>query len=60
MTDPRYTDYSMQRILDLCRIPSPSGYTKEAIAYLQKELESLGYQPYTTNKNALICDLGGE
>jgi putative aminopeptidase FrvX len=54
-----YTDYAIKNILALCKIPSPSGFTRQAIEYLMAELRSLKYTPYTTRKNALICELGG-
>lgn len=60
MISSDYVDYSIERVVELCKIPSPSGYTREAISYLINELTELGYQPYTTNKKALLCDLGGE
>lgn len=55
-----YTDYSIQSILELCRIPSPSGFTAEIVKHLVKELKALGLAPQTTRKNAVICDLGGK
>lgn len=55
-----YTDYNIQSILELCRIPSPSGFTAEIVKHLVKELKALGLAPQTTRKNAVICDLGGK
>lgn len=60
MLTDTYTDIAIESIVQLCRIPSPSGYTKKAIEYCRKSLLDMGYEPYTTNKNALLCDLGGE
>lgn len=54
-----YTDYSVEEILALCSIPSPSGYTKEATTFLMNKLSSMGFKPKTTRKNAVICELGG-
>lgn len=59
MTHESYTDISIEHILNLCRIPSPSGYTKEAMNYIFTHLQAMGFLPYLTNKGALICDLGG-
>lgn len=55
-----YLDYAIEQIMALCNIPSPSGFTKEAEAYLLKELTSLGYFPWQTNKGSVLADLGGE
>lgn len=61
MTDVKpYLDYSVDSILKLCKIPSPSGFTHAVVEYLKQELIALGFAPYTTRKNAVICDLGGE
>jgi putative aminopeptidase FrvX len=60
MTDlETYTEYSIQSILNLCKIPSPSGFTKLAVEFLLTDLRALGFSPYTTRKNAVICELGG-
>lgn len=56
----RYTDYAIQSILELCRIPSPSGFTGDAIEFLLKELKKMQLVPKTTRKNAVICVLGGK
>ncbi len=58
MTD--YIQYAIDRITDLCRIPSPSGYTHQARNYLVQEFTSLGYTPALTNKGSVLVDLGGE
>ncbi|PKL25050.1 MAG: peptidase M42 [Spirochaetae bacterium HGW-Spirochaetae-3] len=53
-------DYAVQRIVELCAIPSPTGYTREAEAYVFAELESLGYGPEFTNKRSVRVKLGGQ
>jgi len=55
-----YTDYSVASILALCKIPSPSGFTKDIVDYLCTELTSLKLHPEKTRKNAVLCDLGGK
>ncbi len=55
-----YTDYAVKSILALCKIPSPSGYTKEVVNFLTRELSSMKLKVYTTRKNAVICELGGK
>lgn len=56
----KYVDYSVNCILDLCRIPSPSGYTKQVVTYVRSELSRTGFAPTTTRKNSVICQLGGK
>jgi len=55
----KYTQYAVQSILSLCGIPSPSGFTHNAVDFLKKELKKMQFAPKTTRKNALICVLGG-
>lgn len=47
-----------QSLRELVNIDSPSGFTKEACAYIFKTLEDLGYQPQFTAKGAVTCNLG--
>jgi putative aminopeptidase FrvX len=50
----------MERLLlDLCRIPSPSGLTEEAMAYVARECAALGLQSNRTLKGALLVTLEG-
>lgn len=53
-------DYAVEQTLALCRIPSPTGYTKRAAAHVMDELRSMGFAPEETNKGAVLCCLGGE
>ena len=43
---------------ELVNIDSPSGYTKEACAYIFKTLKGLGWKPSYTAKGAVVCNLG--
>lgn len=54
-----YTSYAVDKILELCRIPSPSGFTARVQAYLIKELKKIGYTPVITNKGSVLATLGG-
>lgn len=47
----------MDEIITICNIPSPTGYTCEAADYVIKRLKDLGFQPWRTNKGAVICEL---
>ena len=55
-----YTDFAVEKALEILAIPSPSGYTKEVGDRLQTELKELGYKPQRTIKGGLIVDLGGQ
>ncbi|HWI64819.1 MAG TPA: M42 family metallopeptidase [Symbiobacteriaceae bacterium] len=52
--------YIAQRIIDLCQIPSPTGYTDEAIAYMEREFARLGVPTRRTRKGALIATIAGK
>lgn len=51
------SDKIMDEIITLCKIPSPTGYTKEAAEYLVERLKSMGFKPWFTNKGAVVCEL---
>ncbi len=51
--------YLIDQLKKLMAIDSPSGYTREVTRYTLEQLETLGYQPYLTNKGCVVCDLGG-
>ncbi|MDN5341504.1 MAG: aminopeptidase [Oceanotoga sp.] len=56
----KYIDYSIDKIIELCKTPSPTGFTKKAIKKLEKIFKEIGYEYNITNKGSLIVDLGGE
>ena len=56
----QYLTYAVDQIVNLCKTPSPSGYTKKAQVYLTDELTQLGYDPQLTNKGSVLVNLGGE
>ncbi|KGX90866.1 aminopeptidase [Pontibacillus halophilus JSM 076056 = DSM 19796] len=45
---------------DLVHIPSPSGYTEEAIQYCERHFEELGVATRRTNKGALLATIEGK
>lgn len=53
-------DYVVDKLVDLLNIPSPSGNTKKAIDFVEKEFNSMGIDTYRTNKGALIATIAGE
>ena len=52
-------EYVTDRLVTLCRIPSPSGDTREAVEWVKREFEALGYRPVLTNKGGLLVTLPG-
>ena len=42
---------------ELCKTPSPTGYTKRAEKYLIDEFTKMGYEPYQTNKGNVIVPI---
>jgi peptidase M42 family hydrolase len=51
----------VRRVLrELLAIPSPTGFTDEAVRYTCEELESLGIPYEMTRRGAIRADLGGE
>lgn len=60
MADQKYLDYIIEQLKNILAIDSPTGYTKEAAAYIAKQYELLGFQPKITTKGSVLVDLGGE
>ena len=54
-----YAKFASEKALELLNIDSPSGYTKEATAWIKKEFEKLGFKVNYTNKGNVLVDLGG-
>ncbi|HUW39730.1 MAG TPA: M42 family metallopeptidase [Rectinemataceae bacterium] len=57
--DERHTELAVRRTLELCRIPSPTGFTRDAAELVEKALRADGIAPRRTNKGSVFCDLGG-
>lgn len=56
----KYIDYVLEFAKELLSIPSPSGYTLEAIEFVNKEAKALGYNTYLTKKGNLIVEVEGK
>ena len=50
-------DYIIKIIETLVNIPSPSGFTKEVIAFVKSEAEGFGYSCETSQKGGLIISV---
>lgn len=54
------TNYTLDLLKKLLSIDSPTGYTKEAIAFLNAEAIRLGYETSITNKGNLLVEIAGK
>jgi len=52
-------DYMISSFVQLANIPSPTGNTGRAIAWVEEELDRLGVPYVRTNKGAVLATLGG-
>ena len=55
-----YTDFAVEKAVELLSIDSPTGYTMNAAKWVKKEFEALGYEAEITVKGGVTVDLGGE
>lgn len=51
--------FMMEVTADLCRIPSPTGFTDDAVDYAEGKLTELGLDHHRTVKGALVTTLPG-
>lgn len=51
--------FMMETTAALCRIPSPTGYTADAVAYVEDQFAQLGLAVRRTVKGALVATLPG-
>lgn len=58
--DKKYTEFAVEKTLELLAIPSPSGYTKEVAEYVKSAFEELGCSAIITQKGGILIDMGGE
>jgi peptidase M42 family hydrolase len=52
-------DYLQEVLVELLRIPSPAGFTDEAVRYTLRRLEELGIPSEITRRGAIRADLKG-
>lgn len=55
----KYLDYMVEEIVNLAKIPSPSGYADRAINYIETLLKGLKVKYTITKKGALIATVNG-
>lgn len=56
----QYINYAVNKIEELCKTPSPTGYTQKAQEYLKNEFKAIGYEVTISNKGSIKVDLGGK
>ncbi len=52
--------YMTDHLKELLNIPSPTGFTKEAVVYSKQVFDDLGVESKLTNKGALIATIPGD
>ncbi len=61
MNEPKkYTEFAVEKAVELLSHASPTGYTAEAEQYLLETFRALGYEPVHTVKGGVLVDLGGK
>lgn len=55
-----YTNHAINKILELCRIPSPTGFTHNICKHIAEELSKMGFEPKFSRKGSVSACLGGE
>lgn len=60
MMDRKYTEYAVEKTLELLAIDSPTGFTHKAASWVLSEFSALGFKASLTTKGGVLVDLGGE
>lgn len=55
-----YSNFIAEKTKELLSIDSPTGYTDDAILWVKKEFEALGYKASVTVKGGVLVELGGK
>ena len=55
-----YTDYIVDKTLELLNIDSPTGYTEKAATWVMSEFTGLGFDACMTRKGGVLVTLGGK
>lgn len=57
--DQTYTRFAVDKAVELLAIDSPTGFTEQAAAWVQREFSALGFEAKRTSKGGVLVDLGG-
>ena len=52
-------DFNINRLEDILNIPSPTGYTKDILDYIQRELSKINIEYRVSNKGVLLATIKG-
>ena len=55
-----YAEFAAQKACELLAVDSPSGYTRQAAAWVKEAFEALGFDARLTTKGGVLVDLGGQ
>jgi putative aminopeptidase FrvX len=55
-----YLKFITDKLVNLCNIPSPSGFTQKAATYLEQQFQELNLKTKLTRKGSVLADLGGK
>lgn len=55
-----YADYAVKKAVELLKIDSPTGFTKNAAIWVKDAFEALGFASRFTEKGGVLVDLGGK
>lgn len=58
--DRKYTDFAVEKTVQLLAIDSPSGYTKKAAEWVKEQFAALGFDAQITTKGGVMVDFGGK
>ncbi len=56
----KYSDFAVEKTVELLNTDSPTGFTEKAANQVKSEFEKLGFEAAFTNKGGVLIDLGGE
>lgn len=57
--EKKYAKFAAEKAIELLNIDSPSGFTKNASAWVAKEFAAYGCKTTITNKGAVLIEFGG-
>lgn len=60
MKHKKYLNYAVDTLEKLVNIPSPSGFTENAMKFMKKEAEQMGYAAKIEHTGCLVVDVPGE
>lgn len=58
--DRSYAQFAAEKAIELLNIDSPTGFTKNAALWVQKEFSDMGCNATITRKGAVLIDFGGK